>query len=243
MENQVQDIERIVKSGIGKEVVVEGRHFLFGDCREVRPFKPSLDTVHVSELSGLVDLIKNEYIGLQKPRLFVEVVSPTQVKALTHVDEECDREVPYIAESGNKTYAFGRWQNYEDFIIAMRSLFVETPDRNELIQLIASVRNVDDNEISDNGISQTAATRKGALVKTGEIKAIYRLTPYRTFMEVEQASAEYLFRIRQDGQELRFALFAADGNMWELTQKAIIKTHLQLRLADEIKEGKVVVIS
>ena len=44
MENQVQDIERIVKSGIGKEVVVEGRHFLFGDCREVRPFKPSLDT-------------------------------------------------------------------------------------------------------------------------------------------------------------------------------------------------------
>lgn len=243
MENQVQDIERIVKDGIGKVVEVNGKQFLFGDCREVKPFKPSLNTINVSELSGLVDLIKNEYIGLQKPKLFVEVVSPTTVKTFTHVDAECDREVPYIAESGNKTYTFGRWQNYEDFIIALRSMFVDTPERNALIELIASVRNVDDNEISDNGISQMASTRKGALVKTGEIKAIYSLTPYRTFMEVDQARAEYLFRIRQNGQELSFALFAADGNMWELTQKAIIRTHLQLRLAEEIKDGKVVVIS
>ncbi len=243
MENQVQDIERIVKEGIGKEVTVEGRHFLFGKCEEIRPYKPTWAGIQVSELSGLIDLIKSEYAELSLPKLFIEVATPKRVIAFTYVDNEYSRHYPYIAESDNKSYTFGRWQTYEDFIIALRSQFADTEARNSLIELITSVKNVDDNEVSDNGISQIASTRKGALVKTGEIKAIYKLTPYRTFMEVPQAPAEYLFRIRQSVNELSFALFAADGNAWEIEQKAIIKSHLQSCLADEIKSGKVIVIA
>lgn len=243
MENEVKDLERIIKEGIGKEVTVEGRHFLFGACTEIRPFKPKFVTIKVSELSGFVDLIKSEYGDMGLRKLFVEVESTKRVVTYSYADQELDRLMPYTCESENKSYAFGRWQTYEDFIIALRSQFEDTEARNALIELIASVRNVDDNEISDNGISQMASTRKGALVKTGEIKAIYKLVPYRTFMEVEQASAEYLFRIKQVGQELSFALFAADGNAWEIEQKTIIKRHLQDCLADEIKGGKVVVIA
>jgi len=49
------------------------------------------------------------------------------------------------------------------------------------------------------------------------LKAIVKLSPFRTFREIEQPESEFLLRIRLDANENpTVALFEADGSAWSI---------------------------
>ena len=55
----------------------------------------------------------------------------------------------------------------------------------------------------------------GALKEKTALKPIVKLSPYRTFREVEQPQSEFLLRVRLSQNDApTVALFEADGGAW-----------------------------
>ena len=73
----------------------------------------------------------------------------------------------------------------------------------------------------------------------GAGQARVALRPFRTFLEVEQPVSEFLLRLDDDGN---VGLFEADGGMWQQTAKASIAAYFEDKLAQEVKDGKIVVM-
>lgn len=74
---------------------------------------------------------------------------------------------------------------------------------------------------------------------TVQVKPRVALRPFRTFLEVEQPVSEFLLRLDDDGN---VGLFEADGGMWQQTAKASIAAYFEDKLAQEVKDGKIVVM-
>ena len=60
-----------------------------------------------------------------------------------------------------------------------------------------------------------------------------RLTPYRTFTEVQQPTSDFIFRL-SDGRndEVYCALYEADGGAWRSVAKENIRKYLEEQLSD-----------
>ena len=56
------------------------------------------------------------------------------------------------------------------------------------------------------------------------------LTPYRTFLEVEQPESQFVFRIRDDRGEPVFKLVEAEGGLWRNEAMMNIKKFLEEQL-------------
>ena len=92
----------------------------------------------------------------------------------------------------------------------------------------------------DNGVSQEVEARQGVSLKAlVQVKPRVALRPFRTFLEVEQPASEFLLRLDDDGN---VGLFEADGGMWQQTAKASIAAYFEDKLAQEVKDGKIVVM-
>lgn len=74
---------------------------------------------------------------------------------------------------------------------------------------------------------------------TVQVKPRVALRPFRTFLEVEQPESEFLLRLDDDGN---VGLLEADGGMWQQTAKASITAYFEDKLAQEVKDGKIVVM-
>ena len=82
--------------------------------------------------------------------------------------------------------------------------------------------------------------RQGVSLKAlVQVKPRVALRPFRTFLEVEQPESEFLLRLDDDGN---VGLFEADGGMWQQTAKASITAYFEDKLAQEVKDGKIVVM-
>lgn len=85
-----------------------------------------------------------------------------------------------------------------------------------------------------------SAARQGVSLKAlVQVKPRVALRPFRTFLEVEQPVSEFLLRLDDDGN---VGLFEADGGMWQQTAKASIAAYFEDKLAQEVKDGKIVVM-
>lgn len=228
-ENIVKDIERIVKENqTGTLVEAKGRTYLIesGKAREVEEKEYLLnDQVRLTDLKSFCELIKEEIAKLGTT-LFVQVENATTVRAFTTLDPKNRRFEPYICECGRRCN-FDTWQNYEEFVINLRANFVPTDDTQNVIKMIANIVNCDNQELTDDGVSQTVRTQRGTQMGTQEVKSIIKLAPFRTFPEVAQPVSEFLFRIRDNGT--RFGLFEADGGRWKLDAKESVANYLKLQ--------------
>ena len=58
------------------------------------------------------------------------------------------------------------------------------------------------------------------------------MIPYRTFLEIEQPSSNFVFRIDGSGSVPEFTLIEADGGLWINQSKERIKEYLVGELQD-----------
>ena len=150
---------------------------------------------------------------------------------------EKEREKPYSAVAEGSRFNFGSGYDYERFVIAIRSQFIQTPNTANLLQLLKKVSNIESVETSDDGITQSVVAKQGAML--AKISPIIRLAPFRTFIEVEQPDSDFLFRISDRNV---FALYEADGGVWKIKAKKNIRAFFEAALGDEIKTGDVVIL-
>lgn len=216
-----------------------------------------IDTEHhvsqlcFNDLSSLVEIIKTEALA-GPTRLFepaehaskkvnIIINDPWSVTVCTTLGEKNNREYPYGTNAEKSPFMFGQSYDFEKFVIALRSMFVDNEGRKYILDLLKQVGSYDDYSIDDNGVMQNIKASSGVHLNAGEkaINPIVRLMPYRTFREVQQPESDFLFRMLNDK---RFALYEADGGVWKLEAKDNIRDYLAAALGEEIKNGTVVIL-
>ena len=148
-------------------------------------------------------------------RFVIHVADYDRVYLYRELNSDKARECLLEAELSAPTFPFGRWLGVEEFIINMQTHFVPTEVRDTLVQLISTVTTENGVSLADDGMTQRVTARSGiSLVKQVSVPNPVVLAPYRTFTEVEQPKSPFVFRIRQTGDEVQAALFAADADAW-----------------------------
>lgn len=157
-------------------------------------------------------------------RFVIHVADYDRVYLYRELNSDKARECLLEAELSAPTFPFGRWLGVEEFIINMQTHFVPTEVRDTLVQLISTVT-------TENGVS---------LVKQVSVPNPVVLAPYRTFTEVEQPKSPFVFRIRQTGDEVQAALFAADADAWKREAIANISDWFEQHIPQELREDVII---
>lgn len=237
--NIVNDIERIVKENEVQLIESNGRTFATKDLVEIMPRKDVAKEIRFSDLSSIVEIVKREMERFALP-IYINIETEKSVSVITSLDIEKEREKPYSAVAEGSRFNFGSGYDYERFVIAIRSQFIQTPNTANLLQLLKKVSNIESVETSDDGITQSVVAKQGAMLASDvKISPIIRLAPFRTFIEVEQPDSDFLFRISDRNV---FALYEADGGAWKIKAKKNIRAFFEAALGDEIKTGSVVIL-
>lgn len=130
------------------------------------------------------------------------------------------------------------YMDYDTARIKLNACFMDTPDREYVLGLLSNIVKGDQAEVKDNGITQQVKVQTGIQLAGMEtIRPIVRLEPYRTFPEIDQPESDFLLRVKDD----QVGIFEADGGMWKLYAKTLIKAYLENELDYLIDEGKVIV--
>lgn len=237
--NIVNDIERIVTENKVQVIEANGRCYATKELVEIMPRKDVAKEIRFSDLSSIVEIVKREMGRFALP-IYINIETEKSVSVITSLDIEKEREKPYSAVAEGSRFNFGSGYDYERFVIAIRSQFIQTPNTANLLQLLKKVSNIESVETSDDGITQSVVAKQGAMLASDvKISPIIRLAPFRTFIEVEQPDSDFLFRISDRNV---FALYEADGGAWKIKAKKNIRAFFEAALGDEIKTGDVVIL-
>lgn len=199
--------------------------------------------LEVNSINALVNLVKSEAtIKYSDRKIFIEIAKYNQI--ICYLDSnDGERNVRNILYEANEVDVAGAprgWIDYQSAMIKLKAQFQDTEDKVYLINLLSKIDVENGVHTEDNGMSQSVTVRTGIAAKGIEnVKSICNLKPYRTFMEVEQPSSDFLIRIN-DNQEISF--IEADGGMWKLAAKQTIKAYIENALKDYIAKGQVVVM-
>lgn len=204
----------------------------------IAPYVPRPDNLNVTGLDSIVKLVKAEMKKVTLP-IFIRVDGPTGVTVLTALDSDMNRDVLFHAECDVPGFREG-FREYEKAIIEIRSKFAPGDDVDYLLDLLSRINKENGVTTNDNGVSQTVEARTGVSLKQMvNVRTRVTLSPYRTFLEVEQPASEFLLRLDDDGN---VGLFEADGGMWKLNAKKYILAYFDDALNDEINAGDVIVM-
>ena len=191
--------------------------------------------VRMSTLSGLVDFIKGQTDFKPIPYI-VQVVSPTEVRLISSLDRDREREILAEVEADIPDFPFGQFIENEKFIINVQAKFMDgEADKNVKAGTVT--------KYGDDGVSQKAAIKKGVTsLSEVEVPSPCKLIPYRTFIEVDQPMSEFIFRVRNDErlESVSCALFDADGGAWKIEAMENIKKYLKSQLRDVQKNIMVI---
>ncbi len=194
---------------------------------------PIADSIRMGTLSSLVDYIK-AHIDSMADKMIIQIVSPEEVLLFSQLNENREREYLVKAEAQIPGFRYGSFIEHEEFCINVQAKFVNDPetDKDLLLKFAGTVENGTVSEYGDDGVTQKATVRQGIASKTEAIiPNPVRLRPYRTFIEVEQPTSEFIFRMK-NSNGICCALFEADGGAWKNAAMKNIKNYLEAELED-----------
>lgn len=221
-------LKYLVGLGYEKEVLVETEKGLFSKVPLSRVKLPEIETLQVSNLTSIVDFLKAD-IDQVKTRLLIQVVSPKEVRILTPLEEDRNREnilraVAILPDN----VVYNNFIDTERFNIMLQSGFADTKDKDLLLKFTGLIRDEAVKDTGDDGVSQKVTIKTGvATVGDAVVPNPVTLAPYRTFPEIEQVESKFIFRM-QEGP--RAALFEADGGAWKNEAMKRIKEYLAKKL-------------
>ena len=215
-EGYVKEMERLANEGVVIEV--DGKKFSSLSMHPVF-YQPRPRPIMVRTLTALTKYLKCDVDKIAMDKIIIHVQSPESVEVYSLMNgEDKGRDTLIAAKPDDARYPFGKWLSGEEFIIAINSLFIQTPGRDELLKYVAKIKMEKEATIEDDGVSQTASVRVGMRGNLTEDKAApgkVTLAPFRTFTEVEQPASEFVFRMRTNDNEVQLSLHEADGGAWK----------------------------
>lgn len=200
--------------------------------------EPTVSAITVNTLSGLVDYLKSAFDNCDS--VLVHIESPTKVYVYSHLTRDNKRSTMIEAMALLPSFSFDRYYDAEQFNIKLQSVFVDVGSRADILKVVGNIREEQVGEFGDDGVSQKVTAKTGiATVADVKVPNPVTLAPYRTFIEVEQPSSEFVLRMKS-GPEC--ALFEADGGAWKEKAISNIKGYLEDALRAEINGDRRVTI-
>jgi hypothetical protein len=204
-----------------QEFQVEGKTFTSKPVHEVKPEPPKLAAkVQVFTLQGFADLLREKIEDLDPTGFLIHITKYNEVVLISKETDEHGRRLELLKAQPVEfeQFKFGQFIGQEEFVIAVASRFVSTPDKDYVLQVASSLTNEAISISEDDGFKQKATIKQGLKVAdTVQLKPTVSLAPYRTFPEVGQPISQFVFRARCGGGEPpKLMLIEADGGKWKL---------------------------
>jgi len=182
---------------------------------------PQVKAITVSSLKGVKEFVLHS-LGIANIKYpLIAEVSFNQVIVYSQLESDRSRQTLLYAKSESPNINFGQYLPVEDMLIKLQTAFVESENRKRLIELLSNLVAKDSVELIDDGMSQSVTVKKGVTTKENiQVQPIVKLTPHRTFREIEQVESLFLIRLN-NRQEV--AIFEADGGAWkELARERVV---------------------
>jgi hypothetical protein len=232
---EAEAIQQIVKLTDDPEIEIGERHYT---VRNLRPIEePRAPTLPFRTLTGLVDYIRS---GIDKPNLtehVLHVAQPSVVGLLSEL-HPLDRKREFLAgaELQEEGFPFDEWQDQENALIGIQTLFVDTTQRAALLKALGTMTADEIQTHMDDGVTQRVTAAAGvALADRRDLPSPISLAPFRTFREVDQPESLFVVRVRKQGERLAVALFEADGGAWKLEAVKRVAAWLREAVPEELK--------
>ena len=216
----------------------DGRKYINKELKAIDA--PLVAALKINTLSSLIELCSGKFgtksfEGFDIEKHLVHVLNEEQVQVITaHSDHWKHREILIDCELPDVVgFTFGQYLSHENFIVGVLANFTPTDDREYILRIASSLTAEKVVMSDDDGISQGVGVRAGVTLKTQEtLRNRVKLAPYRTFREVAQPTSEFVFRVKQSGdnQVPTLALHEADGGAWKLEAVANIARMLSAGL-------------
>ncbi len=194
---------------------------------------PKADAITMHTLTSLVDYIKSN-IDVMDEKMIIEVTSPTKVCLYSPLDDNRNREYLVNVTARVPEFTFDTFMGQENFCIGLQSKFLDTADKALVLKFAGTVESGTVAQYGDDGVTQKATVKTGIASKGDAIVPNpVKLTPYRTFLEVEQPTSSFIFRMKADKYDgIACAVYEADGGAWKIEAAQKIKEYLQAELAE-----------
>ena len=232
----IDKIEDLVNQSVVVEV--DGKKM---STRNLYPatFEAVAQPLTVLSLTGFVDFVNRNIDKLDLNAHYIAVVDDVDrvilPSALFGIRKNREILIEACLDKNMDKFPFGRFLPQEDFIIKLHSLFQkkEDDDFEYVSALVSKIKQADSADTEDDGITQNITVKRGvsgALVGKENVKPIVRLSPYRTFREIEQPESQFLLRIKTEGGLPYVALFEADGGQWRNEARTAIAEFLKANI-------------
>jgi|SRR5581483_8848072 len=225
-------IDRVLALAPVQTIQVDGRNYTDKGIHPVTD--PLAGSVDVATLQGLVDLVNVGVEALDPKAFIAHVVDHQTVRLIAKVSDTWARRQTLVTVNLPKTqgFNFGTWLDHETFIIGVQANFTADGDRDYVLKIASNITSEQVKTSQDDGISQQVGQKAGvALVGTETLKSRVSLAPFRTFREVTQPASEFIFRVKQSGDNKpNLALFEADGGKWKIDAVEEVARYLRVAI-------------
>jgi len=191
-------------------------------------------------LSGLISYIKSKSDrGVES--LFLQVVDEKKVTLKGKLNVDGNRETLATVKAIIPNFNFNTFYDSESLNIALQAIFLNSEDREILLKVVGNIVEEKTKTIGDDGVSQSVIVKNGTTSRA-EVKVPnpVALTPYRTFIEVEQPQSKFIFRMKDGGSG---AIFEADGGAWRNVAIANVAGFLEEELKKEIEDKRITILA
>ncbi|AMW99233.1 hypothetical protein ATY39_06990 [Rummeliibacillus stabekisii] len=230
-------VDSVDESGVKRTFVIDN----LGNHNEIRPLiSRAAEPLEVNTLTGMIGYIKAN-LEKQQANFYLQVFDERTVHLKGVLDVEGRRETLVTAKAIIPKFHYEHFHQTEELIIALQSKFTPTSDREVLLKVVGNVQEEDVRQTGDTGFAQ-AVTIKTGIASADDVLVPNPVTlaPYRTFLEVNQPTSEFIFRMKKGPTG---AIFEADGGAWRNQAIANVRDYLEEKLKEEIKNGKVTIIA
>lgn len=197
--------------------------------------EPMAREIEASTLTALVDYIESCGKELRES-MIIHVKSPTRVSLYSGLTKERKREYLFDVSAVVPKFQFDNWYDQERFLIELQASFEVTEDQMAILKVAGNVEAKTTANYGDDGVSQKTTIKQGIASKADVlVPNPVTLTPYRTFLEVEQPASEFVFRIRDNSGEPVFKIVEAEGGLWKNEAMKHIKDYLNQQIKGDIR--------
>lgn len=224
MEAQViNEIERLVNEN--HVIEHEGQKFVQENYKPLRHVDRP-DTIRLSTLQSLSEVAQKHKAD------FMVITDNLSVQMMSGISE-VDGKRTILAEAifAYLPYPFNHFLTSEEFTIMLQTRFVLTENAIGILNITSKLYIEDGVEVADNGMAQKVTIKKGisaASIATEVVPSMVKLAPYQIFPECDQVETTFLLRLKGNNETgARVGLFEADGGLWKVHAKRIIKEKLE----------------
>lgn len=221
-------VDAITQNASASAITINGKEFATKPVyNQPLPDEPITAPLAVSTLTGFVDFCST----VTPDEHVIHVLSFQRVALLSKIQGvKRQREAFVIADCGAPSYPFGKFMDQAEFMIAIQTQFMDYGDRQKIMRVVGTIKGEDSKTSLDDGVTQRVTASSGTvLLQEVSLPNPVALKPFRTFPEIDQPPSLFVLRVND---EMKIALFEADGARWKHEAILGIREYLQGKTKD-----------